>query len=145
MNMQTDKNDVPAALDAPDEAGENTVPAVQASEETDNTDKNDALAVQAPVEADGETAAVPRPSMLISLGRYGNDDYLTKKELCAVFSCGPRTLQRMVDRFEIPPPVWFAGRNTWIVGNLRAWIAEAAKRKEAGALRVAKKMRVFDD
>jgi hypothetical protein len=131
MDRQTDENDVPDipdTLDAPDGDAENSSTAVQASNE----------------ESGETTGAAPRPSTLISLGGYSNDDYLTKKELCAVFKCGARTLQRMVDRFEIPPPVWFAGRNTWIVGNLRTWIAEAAKRKEAGALRVAKKMRVFN-
>ena len=54
-------------------------------------------------------------------------------------------MQRMVERFEIPPPIWLAGRRVWIVGNLREWIAKNVERSEAEAKEFARKMRVFQD
>lgn len=89
--------------------------------------------------------ASSQPSARISLGNYNDDDFLTKKEMCDVFKCGMRTLHRMVDRFDVPPPVWLAGRKVWRIGNLRAWIAEAARRSDEEAAQVARKMRVFKD
>ena len=82
---------------------------------------------------------------LINLGKFADADYITKKELCAAFKCSPRTMQRMVERFEIPPPIWLAGRRVWIVGNLREWIAKNVERSEAEAKEFARKMRVFND
>ena len=122
----------------------------------DDTEDNDSLEAENAPEIPVSSAAdeVPlhtcanvglRPSTLISLGTYNDSDILTKKELCAVFSCGARTLQRMVERFELPPPIWLGGRKVWIVGNLRAWIDEIAKRHEKEAARVARKMRIFID
>lgn len=95
--------------------------------------------------ADAASDNASRPSTLISLGKYHDDDIITKKELCEAFKCGPRSAQRMVERFDIPPPTWLGGKKIWIVGNLRAWIVDAVKRNEAEAMRVARKMRVFDD
>ena len=86
-----------------------------------------------------------QPSTLINLGKFADGDYITKKELCIAFKCSPRTMQRMVERFEIPPPIWLAGRRVWIVGNLREWIAGNVERSEAEAKEFARKMRVFTD
>lgn len=80
----------------------------------------------------------------ISLGKYTADDFITKRELCGCFGCSERTLQRMVERFEIPPPTTLAGRKVWIVGRVREWITDAANRKEAEALKDAKRFRVFN-
>jgi len=87
---------------------------------------------------------VPRNPTLFNLRGYTDDDFLTKRELCAIFKCAPRTMQRMVERFEIPPPIWLAGRKTWIVGQIRAWIADAANKNVREAAEVARKMHVFD-
>jgi len=67
---------------------------------------------------------------------------VTKRELCRSFGCSERTLQRMVERFEIPPPMTLAGRKVWIAGKVRAWIVEAADRKEAEALRACGHIRL---
>lgn len=74
------------------------------------------------------------------LGEYRDDDLLTKVGMGQVFKCSFRTLQRMVERFEIPPATPFAGRSVWIVGRLKAWVANVAEAREAEALKQAKKM-----
>jgi predicted DNA-binding transcriptional regulator AlpA len=84
------------------------------------------------------------PSTLFTLGKFADEDYITKQELCEAFKCSPRTMQRMVERFEIPPPIWLAGRKVWIAGKLREWIAQNIERSETEAKEFAKKMRVFD-
>jgi predicted DNA-binding transcriptional regulator AlpA len=49
----------------------------------------------------------------------------------------------MVDRFELPPPVDLGVRKVWIVGKIRAWFADAAERREAEAVKEARRLRVF--
>ena len=69
---------------------------------------------------------------------------MTKAELCRALNCSERTLQRMIERFELPPPMTLGGRKVWIAGKVRAWLAEAAERKEAEALKEARRLRVFE-
>ena len=84
------------------------------------------------------------PEIVMSLEKYNDGDYITKIGRSEAFGCTERTLQRMVERLEIPPPMLLAGRKVWIVGKVRAWLAEAAARKEAEALKEARRLRVFD-
>lgn len=81
----------------------------------------------------------------ISLDHYGDNAYLTKPEMCRAFSCSERTLQRMIERFELPPPMTLGGRKVWIAGKIRAWLADAANRKEAEAVKEARRLQVFDN
>lgn len=76
---------------------------------------------------------------VFSLGGYSDDDLLTKAGLAQLFKCSPRTLQRMVERFEVPPATPFGCRNIWIVGRLKAWILNMAETRESEALKHAKK------
>ena len=89
-----------------------------------------------------DTAKVT-PSATISLGGFADDDLITKQELCQYLGCSERTVQRMVDRFELPPPVDLGVRKVWIVGKIRAWFADAAERREAEAVKEAWRLRVF--
>ena len=84
------------------------------------------------------------PEIAMSLGKYQDGDFITKVGLAEVFGCTERTLQRMVERLDIPPPMLLAGRKVWIVGKLRAWIAHTAERQEAEALKAAGRLRIFD-
>ena len=85
------------------------------------------------------------PEIVMSLVRYNEGDYITKVGLAEAFGCTERTLQRMVERLEIPPPMLLAGRKVWIVGKLRAWIRTAAERQEEEALRAMGVFRALDD
>ena len=80
----------------------------------------------------------------INLGRFADGDLITKQELGKCLGCSDRTLQRMVERFEIPPPMTLGGRKVWIIGKVRAWFTDAAERREAEALKEARRLRVFD-
>ena len=80
----------------------------------------------------------------ISLGRFADGDLITKQELGKCLGCSDRTLQRMVERFEIPPPMTLGGRKVWIMGKVRAWFTDAAERREAEALKEARRLKVFD-
>lgn len=83
------------------------------------------------------------PAMAIGLGRYQDGDFITKKELGQALGCSERTLQRMVERFEIPPPMSLAGRKVWLIGKLKTWLSEVAERKESEAMREARRLKVF--
>jgi predicted DNA-binding transcriptional regulator AlpA len=80
----------------------------------------------------------------ISLGRFADGDLITKQELGKCLGCSDRTLQRMVERFELPPPMTLGGRKVWIIGKVRAWFTDAAERREAEALKEARRLHVFD-
>ena len=90
-----------------------------------------------------DTAKVA-PAATISLGGFADGDMITNQELGECLNCSDRTLQRMVERFEIPPPMTLGGRKVWIVGKIRAWFAYAAERKETEALKEARRLRVFE-
>jgi hypothetical protein len=81
--------------------------------------------------------------VIIRLGEYHADDLLTKHGMTVIFNCNLRTVQRMVDRYELPPAVQFAGRSFWIVGRLKTWMANVAELREAEALKQAKRLNVF--
>jgi hypothetical protein len=83
---------------------------------------------------------VDENAICIRLGNFRDADMLTKAGLAKVLRCSARTLQRMVERFELPPPTNFAGRSIWIVGKLKAWVADAVEVNEAEARKQAKKM-----
>lgn len=80
---------------------------------------------------------------LLGLSRYRDEDILTKEELARALGCSPRTLQRFVQRFEIPPAVWLGNRAVWIAGDVKKWIQEAAEKKRQAALKEAKRLDAF--
>ena len=90
-----------------------------------------------------ETAKTTSPAT-ISLSGFADSDLITKQELCQCLGCSERTIRRMVDRFELPPPVDLGVRKVWIVGKIRGWFADAAERREAEALKEARRLRVFE-
>jgi len=83
-------------------------------------------------------------SATIDLGAFTDSDLITKRELSKCLDCSERTLQRMVERFELPPPMSLGSRKVWIVGKIRAWFTNAAERREAEAVREARRLRVFE-
>ncbi len=80
---------------------------------------------------------------VVRLGEYHADDLLTKHGMTRLFQCNLRTVQRMVDRYELPPSVQMAGHSFWIAGRLKSWIAGVAEMREAEALKQAKRLNVF--
>lgn len=81
--------------------------------------------------------------LAVRLGEYHADDMLTKHGMTVLFECNVRTVQRMVDRYELPPSVQVGGRSFWIAGRLKSWIAAIAELREAEALKRAKRLNIF--
>ena len=84
------------------------------------------------------------PSTTISLGGFADGDMITKPKQGKCLNCSDRALQRMVERFEIPPPTTLGGRKVWIVGKIRAWFTDAAERREAETLKETRRLRILD-
>jgi predicted DNA-binding transcriptional regulator AlpA len=81
-------------------------------------------------------------SATIGLRGFADGDLITKRELGKCLGCSDRTIQCMVERFELPP-MGLAGRKVWLAGKIRAWLAAAAERREAEALKEARRLKVF--
>jgi len=80
---------------------------------------------------------------VISFDRFSDTDYLTKAGMVEIFRCSDRTIQRMVERFEILPPSSLAGWKVWRVDKLRAWLAQADDRAEAEAMKEVRRLKIF--
>jgi predicted DNA-binding transcriptional regulator AlpA len=84
---------------------------------------------------------VPPWSPQIPFHAYPDDAMLRRSELARTFSCGERTVQRMVQRHELPPPVRIASKSVWVVGALKAWFREDADRRAREAAEEANRLR----
>jgi len=92
-------------------------------------------------ETDGALGAAGEKGLLIDeLARLPERTLLDEKRLAAALGVVPRTLRRMVGRFELPPPVPLAGRSVWFAGRVLAYIEATADRVEREAERRARKI-----
>ena len=66
---------------------------------------------------------------------------IDETRLAAMLNVTPRTVRRMVSRFELPPPVSLGGRSVWVVGRVLSHIDAAAERQQRIAERQAKQFR----
>ena len=66
---------------------------------------------------------------------------IDETRLAAMLNVTPRTVRRMVSRFELPPPVSLGGRSVWVVGRVLSHIDAAAERQQRTAERQAKQFR----
>jgi predicted DNA-binding transcriptional regulator AlpA len=64
--------------------------------------------------------------------------------LMQAFDVSERTIRRMVDRYELPPPFKLAGKSVWIVDRVHSWLNEAAELQEKKARVHLAKVREFD-
>jgi predicted DNA-binding transcriptional regulator AlpA len=63
-----------------------------------------------------------------------------ERELAAIFYVSQRTIQRMVGRNELPPPVRLGGKSMWIVGRVLAHIEGTAENAERVVRRAQDKL-----
>lgn len=96
-------------------------------------------------DAAGGLAKPGSPEIVMSLAKYDDGDYITKAGLAEAFGCAERTIQRMVERLELPPSMLLAGRKVWIVGKLRTWIRAVAERKEDEAIKARGFLHALDE
>jgi predicted DNA-binding transcriptional regulator AlpA len=91
----------------------------------------------------------PRPPTLLSeqqgllldeLAFLHEKALVDEKRLAASLKVTPRTIRRMVARFELPPPIRLAGRSVWMVGHVLAHIQAAAERALSDAERQARRL-----
>ena len=65
---------------------------------------------------------------------------LDSAALACALKTTERTLRRMVKRFELPPPVRFRGKKTWMAGKVLAWHEGRAERLAAVAKRTSDRL-----
>jgi predicted DNA-binding transcriptional regulator AlpA len=81
------------------------------------------------------------PGCYDALARLPESALVDEAGMAQAFHVAGRTIRRMGERHELPPPVRFAGRAVWIVGKVHRWLAEAAERQEANARKHLEKIR----
>ena len=90
----------------------------------------------------GEAPAAGGAGVLIdALARLPAMAILDEAALAKALHVAPRTLRRMVNRWQLPPPVPLGGRSVWFAGRVLAHIEAAAIRAEKDAERDARKFR----
>lgn len=66
---------------------------------------------------------------------------LDEARLAHLLHVTPRTVRRMVGRFELPPPVSLGGKSVWMAGRVLGHIDAAAERRQREAERQARGLR----
>lgn len=89
-------------------------------------------------QGDEATAAA---GVLDELARLPEKAILNEAALALALHVAPRTLRRMVNRWQLPPPVRLGGRSVWFAGRVLAHIEAAAIRAEKDAEKDARKFR----
>ena len=75
------------------------------------------------------------PGINPRLGELSPDAILTKEGMAHLFSCCERTIERAVERDELPPPTRMFAKKTWTAGAVIEFINE--RLKEAATERAA--------
>jgi predicted DNA-binding transcriptional regulator AlpA len=78
--------------------------------------------------------------LITTLAELPERALLDERALARALGVTKRTVRRMVARFELPPPVSFAGRAMWQVGRVLAWFESRAERASRQAARNASRM-----
>ena len=71
--------------------------------------------------------------IITSLAELPANALVDEKELARLLNRTDRTIRKMVSRFELPPPIQFGGRSTWVAGKVIEWIIERADRAASKA------------
>ena len=79
--------------------------------------------------------------VLDTLARLPEKAILNEVALARALHIAPRTVRRLVTKWQLPPPVPLGGRSVWFAGRVLAHIEAAAVRAEKDAERDARKYR----
>lgn len=104
------------------------------------TMENKGLMPAVGVETTPISAARESGQLIEVLANLPEKAILDEKRLASVLGVTPRTVRRMVVRFELPPPVRLAGRSVWMAGHVLAHIQAAAERALSNAERQARRL-----
>lgn len=77
------------------------------------------------------------------LAELADDVLLDEDGMANAFHVVTRTIRRMVERYELPPPMRLASKNWWRVGNVRGWLNTRAEKGEKAARSYAEKVDAF--
>ena len=80
-------------------------------------------------------------TIITKLAELPGEALLDEEALADTLGVTKRTIRRMVGRYELPPPVSFAGRSMWQVGRVLSWFDTRAERLAREAERGAQRLR----
>jgi len=94
----------------------------------------------------GATSVATLAGIVVSaLAELPDRALLDERALSSALHVTKRTIRRMVARYELPPPVPFAGRSMWQVRRLHEWFDARAERLARDAQRAARKLHASDN
>lgn len=73
------------------------------------------------------------PHKSILLTAYPLSAIVDEVTLSAIFGVSVRTIKRMVERYELPPPIMLASKRSWKIEAVINWIDAAVAKKESDA------------
>ena len=82
-----------------------------------------------------DLGAAKEGRVLVRLAELPAQTILDEQALAGCLQITRRTVRRMVRRFELPPPVEFGGRSTWMAGRVLEHVARRAERAARAAER----------
>ena len=76
------------------------------------------------------------PGVIRELGELGPRAVITKDGLARLFNCCNRSIERAIERGELPPPIRLFGKKTWTAGVIVQYFEDRlqAEAKEREAL-----------
>jgi len=79
--------------------------------------------------------------VITSLAELHPEALVDEGVLAEAFGVSGRTIRRMVNRYELPPPIRVAGRPMWLAGNVTAWLKDKAEQAEKYARAEAERIK----
>lgn len=109
--------------------------------QTDPQDDAQAIRMEKDVESLTPISQEGEGVVMTGLARLPENALLDETALTKIMGVCKRTTRRMIRRHELPPPVRFAGRSTWRVGRVLAWVDGRSERVEREAKRMEARLR----
>lgn len=81
--------------------------------------------------------------IILSLAELPRDAIMDEAAMARAFGVATRTIKRMVDRYELPPPIVLASKRCWKAGTVLDWINDSIERNEKEAKRQAQRLYVI--
>lgn len=103
---------------------------------------NEELRASAPK---GPVGRVGEGRVVIRLAELPGQTLLDERALAVCLGVAMRTIRRMVRRSELPPPVPFGGRATWMVANVLTHFAHRAERAAREAERETQRLATLSE
>lgn len=81
--------------------------------------------------------------IITSLAELPKEAILDEAAMAKTFDVVPRTIKRMVARYELPPPIMLASKRYWTAGKVLDWIKNNIERAEKEARRQVRRFEVM--